>query len=472
MKILLTGATGYIGRRLLIELVNKGHEVICCVRDKGRFNLPPALLQKVQIMEVDFLERKTLEIIPQDIEGAYYLIHSLSSSTNYEQLELTAANNFREVVGKTQVTHVVYLGEIINDKSKSKFLLSRKAVEEELAHGDYHFTAMRAGIIIGSGSTSFDIIRDLVERTRVMVVSKWFKALCQPIGIQDVMRFLSETLFNPNTFDQNFDIGGPNIVSFKSLLFGYAEARELKRYIIIVPLIKPKTSAFWLTLVTSISYKLATVLISSMKSASICRNDKLQQILGISPRGYTDALQITLEEVKENKVISSWKDSWVSGRIDQKRIQYLANPPKGCFEDRRETPILNHQKCIDNLWRIGGDRGWYFANALWKIRGFADEVIGGVGLSRGRKHPVELSVGDAIDFWRIIYANREEGRLLLFAEMKVPGEAWLEFTIKDNLLHQVATFQSNGFWGNLYWYSLLPIHQVIFKGMIKRIAQG
>lgn len=470
MKILLTGATGYIGRRLLFELSKLGHEVICCVRDIKRFNLPADLKQKVEVIEVDFLESDSLCKIPEDIDGAFYLIHSLSTSSNYEELELTAADNFSEAIEKTRVSHVVYLGEIINDKSKSKFLLSRKAVEAELAKGDYHFTSIRAGIIIGPGSSSFDIISDLVERTRLMLVPRWFRAKCQPIGIQDVMQILSTTIFNPDTFNQIFDIGGPDIVSFKDLLHGYADARGFKRMIIIVPLIKQRTSAFWLNLVTSISYKLAKVLISNMKLASICRNNDLQKILEISPIDYREAFQRALLKIEKNRVISSWKDSWVSGRIDQKRIQHLEVPTSGCFEDKREIPITNHQQCIDNIWRIGGDRGWYFANLLWRVRGFADKIVGGVGLNRGRKHPSELAVGEAIDFWRIIYANKEEGRLLLFAEMKIPGEAWLEFSIKDNRLFQIATFQSNGFWGDLYWYSLLPIHQVIFKGMIKKIA--
>jgi len=471
MKILLTGATGYIGRRLLFELVDNGHKVICCVRDINRFQIPSLLLASVTTIEVDFLNKQSLELIPNDIDAAFYLIHSISSSADYEKLELAAAINFKEIVNETKAEHVVYLGEIINEKSDSKFIFSRKAVEDELANGTYHFTSLRVGVIIGSGSSSFDITRDLVEGTPIMVVPRWFKAKCQPIGIQDVMLFLSETLLNAAAYDQNFDIGGPDIITYQKLLFAYAEAKGLKRSIIVVPLIKPKTSAYWLNLVTSISYKLAKVLITSMKSASICRNNDLQKILDITPIRYDEALRRTLIKVEENQVISSWKDSWVSGRIDQKRIHKLVVPTEGCLVDKREITIVDYQQCIDNLWRIGGSQGWYFANPLWKIRGLADKIIGGVGLNRGRKHPNELVVGDAIDFWRIIYANKNEGRLLLFAEMKIPGEAWLEFTIIDNQLRQTATFQSNGFWGDLYWYSLLPIHQVIFKGMIKRIAQ-
>ena len=472
MKILLTGATGYIGKRLLIELVSNGYDVICCVRDLHRFQIPTSIKSSVQVIEVDFLDKPSLQNIPKDIDGAYYLIHSMSSSADFEKLELKAAINFKEIINKTKVKHVVYLSDIINNESQSKYLSSRKAVEDELATGNFHFTSLRAGVIIGSGSSSFDIIRDLVERTPVLFVPKLFESECQPIGIQDVLSILFETLFKTATFDNDYDIGGPDIVSYKALLLAYANAKALKRKIIVVPLVNPRISAFWLNLVTSTSFTLATALIGSMKGTSVCRNNELLNLINISPINYQEALRRTILKVEENQVISSWKDSWVSGRIDEKRIQHLVVPTEGCFVDKREIDVDNYKQCVDNLWRIGGDQGWYFADPLWKIRGFIDKVVGGVGLNRGRKDPNDLAVGDAVDFWRILYANKEEGRLLLFAEMKVPGDAWLEFTIKNNKLHQVATFQTGGFWGPLYWYALLPIHIIIFKGMIKRIAQN
>lgn len=472
MKILLTGATGYIGKRLLFELVEQGHEVICCVRDIRRFQLPTDVSNSAQVIEVDFLNEPSLDKIPKNIDGAYYLIHSLSSANDYEKLELEAAGNFREVMSDTLVEHVIYLSELISDDSQSKFLRSRQAVEVELAKGDYHFTSIRAGVVIGSGSSSFEIIRDIAERRFVMIVPRWFRARCQPIGIMDVLQFLSKTLFNPGTFDKNFDIGGPEVVTYANILVEYARARGLKRKLIVVPLVNLKISSYWLTLASSVSYKLAKVLITGMKEASICRDEELQGILDFTPITYEEALQRTLVKVGEKQIISSWRDSWVSGRIDQKRIQQLNVPTEGCLVDKREIDIVNYDRCLENIWRIGGEHGWYFADPLWKIRGLIDKILGGVGLRRGRTHPHDLSVGDAIDFWRVLYANKKEGRLLLFAEMKIPGEAWLEFTIEDNKLHQVATFLYDGFWGRVYWYALLPIHLVIFRYMIKRIAQS
>ncbi|MCK5105485.1 MAG: SDR family oxidoreductase [Cyclobacteriaceae bacterium] len=471
MKILLTGATGYIGKRLLITLVNKGYKVICCVRDINRFNPPKSLLQSVQAIEVDFLDKASLKSIPKDIDGAYYLMHSMSSSTNYERLELICATNFREVISRTKSAHVVYLSGIINEKSLSKHLSSRKSVEDELAKGDYHFTTLRAGIIIGSGSASFEIIRDLIEKLPVMVVPKWLRTKCQPIGIRDVLSFLSETLFNPATFDQSFDIGGPDILSYKRMLLGYAQVRGLKRQIIIVPVMTPKLSSYWLYFVTSTSYKLASALVNSMKVEVVCRNNNLNRILNITPIGYTEALQRTLTKIKQQQIVSSWKDSLISGRFNFSISEYINVPTYGCFIFKGSKLIANRKKCVERLWEIGGDTGWYYANWLWKFRGFIDQVFGGVGLRRGRTHYNQLSAGDAIDFWRVLFSNKEEGRLLLFAEMKLPGEAWLEFKVLNGTLYQTATFRPKGILGRIYWYAIYLIHGLVFKGLMNQLTK-
>lgn len=296
MKILLTGANGYIGKRLLPELISKGHQVICCVRDKNRFNPPPSFLNKIKIIEVDFLDKHSLKSIPTDIDGAYYLMHSMSTSKNYEKLEKLSAKNFREAINETKVEHVIYLSGIVNETSLSKHLSSRKAVELELDKGNYHFTTLRAGIIIGSGSASFEIIRDLVEKLPIMITPKWLNTKCQPIGIEDVIHFLSESLMKRETFDQNFDIGGPDILSYKEMLLGYAKAKGLKRWIFTIPVMTPKISSYWLYFVTSTSYKLATALVSSMKVEVVCRNNEINQILKINPSGYQASLQQTLNK--------------------------------------------------------------------------------------------------------------------------------------------------------------------------------
>ena len=471
MKILLTGATGYIGKRLLVDLISEGHQVVCCVRDKKRFNPEPSLLPGIEIIEVDFLDKESLVNIPKDIDGAYYLMHSMSSSEDYESLELSSANNFRDVINNTNTQHVVYLSGIINEKSLSKHLSSRKAVENELTKGKYHFTSLRAGIIIGSGSASFEIIRDLVEKLPAMITPIWLKTKCQPIGIRDVISFLKGTLFNKATFDQSFDIGGPDIISYKEMLLGYAKVRGLPRKILVVPVMTPKLSSYWLYFVTSTSFKLASALVSSMKVEVICRNNKLNSVLNISPVGYEEALQKTLLKIEDQQIVSSWKDSFVSGRFAFNISEFLIVPTFGCFLDKRSTFMPNHERCIERIWSIGGNTGWYYGNWLWKFRGFFDRLVGGVGLRRGRTHEHELSVGDAVDFWRVLYANKEEGRLLLFAEMKLPGEAWLEFKIVSGTLWQTATFRPKGIWGRIYWYSVYPFHGFIFNGMLSKLAK-
>ncbi|MBK8505910.1 MAG: SDR family oxidoreductase [Saprospiraceae bacterium] len=471
MKILITGATGYIGKRLTLALVNQGHDLVCCVRDKNRFSPPSAILPNLEVIEVDFLNKASLSSIPKDIDGGYYLMHSMSSSTDYDKLELISAINFREAINKTKAQHVVYLSGIINQEPLSKHLASRKAVEDELAKGDYHFTSLRAGIIIGSGSASFEIIRDLVEKLPIMIVPMWLKTRCQPISIQDVLHFLSKTLLNPATFDQNFDIGGPDILTYKSMLLGYAGVRGLRRHIYMVPVMTRKLSTFWLYFVTSTSHKLASALVESMTVEVVCRNDDLNQILGIKPIGYKEALTKTLLKIEQQQIISSWKDSLISGRFDSNISEFLSVPTHGCFFYKRQRNVMDREECLSKIWRLGGETGWYYANWLWEVRGFIDKIFGGVGLRRGRTHINRLSGGDAIDFWRVLYSNRDEGRLLLFAEMKLPGEAWLEFKLSNGILYQKATFRPKGIVGRIYWYTIYPMHGLVFRGLLNQLSK-
>jgi uncharacterized protein YbjT (DUF2867 family) len=471
MKILLTGSTGYIGKRLLPVLIESGHEVVCCVRDIKRFNPPASLRESITVLTLDLLDEKSLESIPKDIDGAYYLVHSMSSSGDYQSLEETSAINFRNALKKTNVNHVVYLSGIVNDMELSKHLTSRKNVEIELSKGDYNFTALRAGIIIGSGSASFEIIRDLVEKLPIMVTPKWLHTKCQPIGISDVIAFLSKSLFNPKTFNQNFDIGGPDILSYKNMLLDFGKMRNLKRKIFVVPIMTPKISSYWLYFVTSTSYKLATSLVHSMKIEVICRDNRLNTILDVSPLRYKESLKKAFKKIESNEIISSWKDAYSSSGLNFNISEFIRVPSFGCFEDSRTRPIKNREDCIAKIWEIGGNTGWYYGNWLWKARGFTDKLFGGVGLRRGRTNPSTINVGDSIDFWRVLYASKEEGRLLLFAEMKLPGEAWLEFKVVDNKLIQTATFRPLGLAGRLYWYAVFPFHGFIFKGMIQQITK-
>lgn len=471
MKILLTGATGYIGKRILPVLINKGHTVICCVRDKKRFTPKESLLQFIEIIEIDLLNKESLKNIPQDIDGAYYLVHSMSNSKDYQLLEEQSAINFREAINNTTAKHVVYLSGIVNDKSLSKHLSSRKNVENELSKGRYSLTTLRAGIIIGSGSASFEIIRDLVEKLPFMITPKWLNTKCQPIGISNVIEMLVATLFNQSTYNQNFDIGGPDILSYREMLLRFAKVRKLKRFIFILPIMTPKLSSYWLYFVTTISYKLAIALVDSMKVEVICNDNRINDLLGIKPISYQESLERTFKKIEQNEVISSWRDSLVSGHLNIQISDFIDVPSYGCYKGTQQRKLINKKESIERIWKIGGNTGWYYAGWLWRLRGFLDVLVGGVGLKRGRTDSNNLEVGDAIDFWRVLYSDKEKGRLLLFAEMKLPGEAWLEFSINDDQLLQTATFRPKGIFGRLYWIFLIPFHNILFKGLLKKLTQ-
>ena len=471
MRILLTGATGYIGKRLLPVLVKKGYTVICCVRDINRFNPPESLKSKIEVIQVDLLDKDSLKNIPKDIDGAYYSVHSMSNSSDYDKLEKLSAINFRNAINKTKLKHLIYLSGILNEVKLSKHLNSRKNVEIELGKGKYNFTTLRAGIIIGEGSSSFEIIRDLVEKLPIMITPKWLSTKSQPIGITDVIDFLHKSLFNSETYEKNFDIGGPDILSYKQILLKFANIRNLKRRIFIVPVMTPRLSSYWLYFVTSINYKLSIALVNSMKVEVICRNDKLERILNIKTEQLESSLQKAFSKIENNQIISSSKDSFISGNMNMNISNFINIPTFGCFKDVRERSYENLENCLDRIWQIGGKKGWYYGDWLWRLRGFIDKIFGGVGLRRGRSNEIELSAGDAVDFWRVLYANKKEGRLLLFAEMKLPGEAWLEFKVNKNKLIQTATFRPIGLLGRLYWFCVLPFHSYIFNGMLLNLTK-
>ena len=473
MKILLTGANGYIGMRLLPLLLEEGHEVVCSVRNANRLSISDDLKKKIDIVEIDFLEKVQPEKLPKDIDAAYYLIHSMSASTDdFDEKEEISAKNFNAYVKHTQCKQVIYLGGIVNEKNLSKHLWSRKNVEDILCNGTAKLTVLRAAIIVGSGSASFEIIRDLCEKLPIMITPKWVKTRCQPIAIRDVLTYLTGVLGNETTMNESFDIGGPDILSYKEMMLGYAKNRNLNLAIIDVPFLSPKLSSYWLYFVTSTSYKLALNLVDSMRIEVITKDTRLQEMLEITPVTYLESINLAFKKIKQNQVVSSWKDSMVSGRFRKDLKKYVEVPDQGCLKDKQTIQLKNPERALENIWSIGGNRGWYYGNWLWKIRGYLDKLFGGVGLRRGRTHPNKIYDGDSLDFWRVILADKKERRLLLFAEMRVPGEAWLEFDIdENNVLHQTATFRPRGIWGRFYWYSMLPFHYFIFNGMINRIAK-
>jgi len=472
MKILLTGATGYIGKRMLPVLLSQGHHVLCCVRDKGRFDISAFDSTKVSVVELNFLEEDSLKNIPEDIDAAYYLIHSMSTSVDdFEQLERISAENFRKRIDRTKAHQVIYLSGIINEEKLSRHLSSRKAVELILSEGKFHLTTLRAGIIVGSGSASFEIIRDLVEKLPLMVTPRWLNTRAQPIAIRNVVQFLTGVLLNPSTFDNSFDIGGPDILTYREMLLVFARIRKLRRSIWVVPVMTPKLSSYWLYFITSTSYRLAVNLVNSMKVEVVCKENDLKDLLQIQLLSYQEAVELAFDRIAQQEIVSSWTDALSSHTLEKGIADLVKVPTHGCFSDKREAELVDEEPVLDRIWSIGGKQGWYYANFLWAIRGFLDKLAGGVGLRRGRKSNTEISAGDSLDFWRVLLASRTEKRLLLYAEMKLPGEAWLEFRINDKKLYQTATFRPLGLWGRIYWYSVLPFHAIIFRGMIKRIVK-
>ncbi|NNE76693.1 MAG: SDR family oxidoreductase [Pricia sp.] len=474
MKILLTGANGYIGMRLLPQLLDLGHDVVCAVRDEERFSIDSETRSKVKVVEIDFLEDVVQGRIPKDIQAAYFLIHSMSTSTkDFDEMEATTAKNFNQYLKNTQVKQVIYLSGIVNEENLSRHLRSRKNVETILYEGSFQLTVLRAGIIVGSGSSSFEIIRDLCEKLPVMITPKWVLTKTQPIAIRDIISFLTGVLGNEKTFDDSFDIAGPNVLSYKEMLHQYAKARGFKNWIYTVPVMTPKLSSYWLYFVTSTSYKLALNLVDSMKVEVIANDTRLQDILGLQTHSYREAIDMAFKKIEQNLVVSSWKDSMISGRFKKDLEKYIQVPKFGVLKDVQKLRVDNPQKVLGNIWKIGGENGWYYGNWLWKTRGILDKFFGGVGLRRGRTHPDKIFPGDALDFWRVLLADKKAKRLLLFAEMRLPGEAWLEFRIDEhNILHQTATFRPRGLKGRLYWYSILPLHYFIFGGMIRNIAKA
>jgi len=473
MKILLTGATGYIGRRLLQVLLEKGHEVVCLVRDKQRLDIKKYKPKQVVLVEGDLMKPQTLAGLPKDIDIAYYLVHSMSmSGGDFGKEEKKSAENFVAYIDTTEGEQIIFLGGITNEQQLSRHLASRKVVEDELRKSVVPVTALRAGIIVGSGSSSFEIIRDLVEKLPVMVAPKWLKTKCQPIAIRNVIQLLTGVLHKKYTYGHHFDIYGPETLTYKQMLIQFAQVRKLTRRIWTLPLMSPKLSSYWLYFVTSTSYPLAKNLVESMKIDVVGEKNDLPERLDIELITYKEAIKIAFDKIEQNMVLSTWADAMNTSIFDKGLAQHIEMPQFGVFKNKQSAEAVDPKSALAKIFAIGGRNGWYYANWLWGFRGFFDRLFGGVGLRRGRKNASEVYPGDTLDFWRVIYASKEEKRLLLYAEMKLPGEAWLEFCIDDNnLIQQTATFRPLGLGGRLYWYAMLPFHFFIFKGMLLKIAE-
>jgi len=470
-NILVTGATGYIGGRLIPRLIEKGYNVTCLVRDKSRV---AGRWSKAKIVEGDVHKFDSLTTALKDIDIAYYLIHSMSSGEhNFVDLDEKAAENFSLKAKTAGVKRIIYLGGLgLKSDELSPHLRSRQATGEKLRSSGISVTEFRAGMIVGSGSLSFEMVRYLTERVPIMICPKWVSTKTQPIAIRDVLRYLIDTIEKPETEEMILEIGSPDILTYADLMLTYAKIRGLKRFMIDVPFLTPRLSSYWVDLVTPIPSNIARPIIEGLKNESVCSDDRAREIFTFEPISYEDAVTFALQRQKKGNVETIWSGSISS--INPKNVVNLDLQQKeGMIIEKREVIInADSQKVFDVVSRMGGKNGWY-ANFLWQFRALIDRLFGGVGMRRGRRDPVKLSVGDPLDFWRV-EAVEENALIRLRAEMKLPGKAWLQFTItkidqKKLVLNQSAFFEPKGLFGLIYWYSIYFLHKIVFSGMINDI---
>ena len=457
-KVLVTGSTGFVGKRLVYQLLDQNHEVYALTRFKG-LDLAFPTGSNIYTLHGDLRDIDHVEPFPKEIEAAYYLLHSMGGLVaNLKEEEESLASNFITLIEKTNCKQIIFLSGIIEDEETlSPHLHSRLSVEKILKNSSIPCTILRSSIIIGAGSASFEIIRDLVEILPLMIAPKWVKNFCQPISISDVLFYLCAVLLNANCYHHTYDIGGPQAITFKEVLMRYAKFRKLKRYIIDVPVLTPRLSSYWLVLISSVRFSICKYLVESMRQNTRKIDRAIDSELPHQCLTYEEALEMAFLKIHQNEVVSTWMDSWELEKVNADIHDIIEVPKEGCLKDQRKIKItLPIDEVKDRIWSIGGSKGWYSMNWAWSLRGLIDKIMGGTGMNRGRRHPYELSAGDSIDFWRVLLANETRTHLILFAEMKLPGEAWLEFEINESKMEliQTATFRPKGVFGRFYWYCL------------------
>lgn len=480
--ILVTGANGYIGTRLIHALGERGYRILAVVRNKKRIreSLIESLGDQLEIIEAD-LSTSQLPEITEKIDAAYYLVHSMSGAGDFIDAEAKCATHFTAWMKGLACEQIVYLGALLpqdlKDSSQnehlSDHLKSREKVRHILGSSDIPLTTLRASIIVGSGSGSFEIIRDLVEKLPVMITPQWVQTECQPIAIRNIIYYLVGVVENEECMGKDYDVGGPETMTYGAMIKRYAKMRGLKRLIIPVPFMSAKISSHWVKMFTATNYYLARNLIDSLSMKTVCESNEIREVIPQEMLSYDEAIDRAFSKIAQNRVPSTWYGSLVSGSLSHDQLVNVNVPEHGVYRDKRQRRIdAGRDECLDAVWSLGGKTGWPSMQWAWEIRGLMDKMVGGIGMRRGRRHPTKLQAGDALDFWRVILADRERGRLILYAEMKLPGEAWLDYRIEGDMMHQTATFRPKGLLGRLYWYSVYPLHVIIFPQMLRRLARG
>ncbi|MEO5926351.1 MAG: SDR family oxidoreductase [Bryobacteraceae bacterium] len=472
-RIAIAGATGYIGGRLIPSLLAAGYAVRCLVRDPGK--LQDRSWAGNPHLEIEQTDLEKVASITQNLKGcesAFYLVHSMTSAgAGYADQDRSLALNFADAAKQAGVARIIYLGGLgETGPDLSQHLSSRREVEVALASTGVPVTVLRAAMIIGSGSASFEILRYLVERLPIMITPKWVSTPCQPIAVGNVIGYLVGVLSVPETTGGIFDIGGPEVLPYRDILRVMTEELGLpRRWIIPVPILTPRLSSYWIHLITPLSHHIAKPLAEGLKNPVVCREDRIATLIPQDLLSVRRAIHAALHQMAEHDVETIWSmagtmpgdPDWAGGTV---------------FRDVRQVSVNAPDWAVFRaVCRIGGGQGWYAANWLWKIRGWIDILVGGPGLRRGRRHSDVVAYGEAIDFWRVVGFERNK-RLTLRAEMKLPGEALLEFRMEPQddrrcTLHQMALFKPRGLFGLLYWYAVLPFHNIVFPGMLHGLAR-
>ena len=468
MRILIVGASGYIGGRLVPLLQARGHDLVLMSRDARHL---AARFPTARVVAADLLDPATLPPALEGIEVAYYLAHSMGAGERgFAERDRQAARNFAEAAQRAGVGRIIYLGGLGDDAADlSHHLASRHETGAELAAHGVPVTEFRAAIIIGSGSASFEILRHLTERLPIMITPRWVATRCQPIGIRDVLDYLAGALEHPEVAGV-VEVGGPDVLSYGDMMRTYARLRGLRRLMIPVPVLTPRLSSYWVNLVSPVPAGIARPLIEGLRNEVVVRDPG--PAFDVHPLPYAEALQRAIDRTDGHDVESTWFDALAAP--DKASLSSLTSQEGMLVERRQRAVSAAPERAFAEVERLGGNAGWPYANILWRLRGLADRAVGGVGMRLGRRDPEHLRIGDAVDFWRVEEIRRPT-LLRLRAEMKVPGRAWLQYEVLPDeggsRLVQTAFFEPKGLPGLAYWYLLYPVHGLIFRGTVRVLAE-